>query len=83
MNTAVALMITGTVGISKSTTAAATGELLTRQGIPHAVIDTDDIRRSWPTPPDDPSTPDSSCSTSLTSPATSGPPARTGWSWPG
>jgi adenylylsulfate kinase len=51
---ATALLISGTVGVGKSSTAEAIGQELTQQEVPHAVIDLDDIRRSWPVPPDDP-----------------------------
>ncbi|MFC0673385.1 adenylyl-sulfate kinase [Brachybacterium hainanense] len=48
------LLLTGTVGAGKTTTAFAIGELLQDRGIPHAVIDLDEIRRQWPHPPADP-----------------------------
>jgi adenylylsulfate kinase len=49
-----ALLITGTVGAGKTSVAAAAGEILAEAHIPHAVIDLDELGRSWPTPPDDP-----------------------------
>ncbi len=49
-----ALLITGTVGVGKTTTADAVGTLLAERGIPHAVVDLDAIRRAWPSPADDP-----------------------------
>ena len=49
-----ALLVTGTVGAGKSATAAMIGLLLQAGLVPHAVIDLDEIRRRWPTPPDDP-----------------------------
>ncbi|SDS57803.1 adenylyl-sulfate kinase [Actinoplanes derwentensis] len=49
-----ALLITGTVGAGKTTVAEAVGDLLTEQTVPHAVIDVDWLRRSWPSPPGDP-----------------------------
>lgn len=49
-----ALLITGTVGAGKTTTAAAIGDLLGEQGIPHAVLDLDWLRRAWPQPAADP-----------------------------
>ncbi|GIG34901.1 zeta toxin family protein [Cellulomonas pakistanensis] len=49
-----ALLLTGTVGAGKSTTAAHVGELLAGRGVPHAVVDLDELRRSWPAPPGDP-----------------------------
>ncbi|MFI5711399.1 adenylyl-sulfate kinase [Kribbella sp. NPDC051620] len=49
-----ALLITGTVGVGKTTTAWAIGEHLQELGIPHAVIDLDELRRGWPAPAGDP-----------------------------
>ncbi|WP_336205346.1 adenylyl-sulfate kinase [Nonomuraea sp. LPB2021202275-12-8] len=49
-----ALLITGTVGAGKTSTADAVGDLLADAGIPHAVLDLDWLRRSWPCPPGDP-----------------------------
>ena len=49
-----ALLITGTVGAGKTSVAAMVGDLLGRARVPHAVIDLDDLRRAWPSPPDDP-----------------------------
>ncbi|WP_431837305.1 adenylyl-sulfate kinase [Cellulomonas sp. Y8] len=49
-----ALLLTGTVGAGKSTTAHHVGELLAERGVPHAVVDLDELRRSWPAPPGDP-----------------------------
>lgn len=40
--------------MGKSTTAEAMGTRLTELGVAHAVLDLDEIRRAWPTPPDDP-----------------------------
>jgi adenylylsulfate kinase len=48
------LLITGPVGVGKSTTAEAVGHLLRATGHRHAVIDLDAIRQCWPPPPDDP-----------------------------
>lgn len=48
------LLITGTVGAGKTTTAEAMGDRLGEQGVPHAVVDLDWLSRSWPTPADDP-----------------------------
>jgi len=50
-----ALLITGTVGAAKTTTATAIGDVLGESGVSHAVVDLDWLRRSWPTPHDDPS----------------------------
>jgi adenylylsulfate kinase-like enzyme len=49
-----ALLITGTVGSGKTSTADALGDLLTGAGVRNAVIDLDWLCRSWPTPPGDP-----------------------------
>jgi len=49
-----ALLLTGTVGAGKTTVAEAVGDLLAERGAPHAVIDLDWLRRSWPAPPGDP-----------------------------
>ncbi len=51
---ATCLLLTGTVGAGKTATAYAVGELLQQLGTPHAVIDLDELRRSWPAPPEDP-----------------------------
>ncbi|MET8677084.1 hypothetical protein ABZW18_05655 [Streptomyces sp. NPDC004647] len=48
-----ALLISGTVGVGKTSVADAVGDLLTDREIPHAVIDLDWLRRCWPTPPND------------------------------
>ena len=48
-----ALLLTGTVGAGKSTTADRVADRLQVAGVPHAVIDLDEIRRSWPAPPGD------------------------------
>lgn len=44
------LLITGTVGVGKTTVAEAAGQLLAQRGVPHAVIDLDQIRLLWPSP---------------------------------
>ncbi len=49
-----ALLLTGTVGVGKTTTADAVGSRLRKLGVPHAVVDLDELRRCWPAPPDDP-----------------------------
>ncbi|HEY0216260.1 MAG TPA: hypothetical protein VGC57_07710 [Cellulomonas sp.] len=49
-----ALLLIGTVGVGKTTVADAVGDLLVAQRTPHAVIDLDELRRSWPRPTDDP-----------------------------
>jgi adenylylsulfate kinase len=48
------LFINGTVGVGKSTVASHLSHLLRSSGRPHAVIDLDDVRRSWPSPENDP-----------------------------
>jgi len=48
-----ALLITGTVGAGKTSTAEAAGALLAAAGTPHAVIDLDELGRLWPAPADD------------------------------
>jgi adenylylsulfate kinase len=49
-----ALLINGTVGSGKTSVADALGDLLAEAGVPHAFVDVDWLRRSWPCPPDDP-----------------------------
>lgn len=49
-----AILVTGPVGVGKTTTAIALSELLERAGIPHAMIDMDHLRWIRPTPSDDP-----------------------------
>ncbi|MBA8795168.1 hypothetical protein FHX74_002796 [Friedmanniella endophytica] len=49
-----ALVINGTVGVGKTTTADLVGDRWREAGIPGAVIDVDGLRRAWPAPPDDP-----------------------------
>lgn len=48
-----ALLINGTVGVGKTTVADAVGGLLAEAGTPHAVLDLDWLRQSWPAPPGD------------------------------
>ncbi|MCW1806613.1 adenylyl-sulfate kinase [Brachybacterium squillarum] len=48
-----ALLITGAVGVGKTTTADAVGDELEERGIPGAVLDVDTLRRAWPAPPGD------------------------------
>lgn len=47
------VLINGSVGTGKTTTAEALGEALQGLGIPGAVIDMDWLRRSWPAPAGD------------------------------
>lgn len=48
------VLIDGSVGTGKTTTAERLGDELERCGIPGAVIDVDWLRRSWPASPGDP-----------------------------
>lgn len=48
------VLINGSVGTGKTTTAERLGGQLERSGIAGAVVDVDWLRRSWPAPPDDP-----------------------------
>ena len=48
------VLINGSVGTGKSTTAEVLGDEVRRCGIPGAVIDVDWLRRSWPSPAGDP-----------------------------
>lgn len=49
-----ALLLIGTVGAGKTTTADAVGLLLEAASVPHAIIDLDEIRRMWPRSASDP-----------------------------
>jgi hypothetical protein len=48
-----ALLITGTVGVGKTTIADAVGDLLREANVPGAVVDIDWLRNAWPAPSDD------------------------------
>lgn len=48
------LLITGPVGVGKSTIAAQAATLLREADVPHALVDLDQIEQSWPVPADDP-----------------------------
>jgi hypothetical protein len=48
------LLITGPVGVGKSTTAEVAGDLLAAANIPHAVVDLDGLTMCYPPPTDDP-----------------------------
>lgn len=48
-----ALLLTGTVGVGKTTVAEALAALLAARGEPHAWIDLDALRTGWPPPPGD------------------------------
>jgi adenylylsulfate kinase len=49
-----ALLVTGTVGVGKTSVASVVGGLLSEARVPNAVIDLDALRHAWPAPPDDP-----------------------------
>lgn len=49
-----ALLLTGTVGVGKTTVAEAVGDLLRDAEVPNAVVDVDWLRAAWPPPPGDP-----------------------------
>lgn len=49
-----AVLLTGSVGAGKTSTAYALGEALGARGIPGAVIDLDNLAVAWPAPPGDP-----------------------------
>ena len=48
------LVVTGPVGVGKTTVAAAVSDLLDRAAVAHAMVDADHLRWCYPTPPDDP-----------------------------
>ncbi|MEO5710073.1 MAG: hypothetical protein ABIQ59_09645 [Nocardioidaceae bacterium] len=52
--TPAALLLTGTVGIGKTTVAEAVGDMLRDVAVPNAVVDVDWLRAAWPAPPGDP-----------------------------
>lgn len=43
-----ALLLTGTVGVGKTSVAAAAGDLLRERRVANAVVDLDELRRAWP-----------------------------------
>ena len=49
-----ALIISGPVGVGKSSTADTMSEILSKQDIAHAVVDMDYLRYAYPSPKDDP-----------------------------
>jgi adenylylsulfate kinase len=48
------LLITGPVGVGKTTVAEAIGDQLSKTGTPHAVVDLDWLSKCWPAPSSDP-----------------------------
>jgi hypothetical protein len=48
------LLVTGPVGVGKSSVAAAAAHLLREAGVPHALVDLAGIGAAWPVPDDDP-----------------------------
>ncbi|SDJ46248.1 hypothetical protein [Streptomyces indicus] len=49
-----ALLLTGTVGVGKTSVADELGDRLATAGVPHGVIDLDRLSQAWPAPADDP-----------------------------
>lgn len=47
------MLITGPVGVGKTTVAGEVSELLEQAGVPHAFVDVDSLRWSYPSPADD------------------------------
>ncbi len=47
------MLITGPVGVGKTTVAGEVSALLERAGVPHAFVDVDSLRWSYPSPPGD------------------------------
>ena len=48
------LIVTGPVGVGKTTLAEAVSEVLRERGVPHGWVDVDGLSRCYPIPPDDP-----------------------------
>lgn len=48
------LLVTGPVGVGKTTAAGEISSLLNAAGVPHAVVDMDALRWCYPSPPGDP-----------------------------
>lgn len=53
LNSYPVLVITGAVGVGKTTTAEALSDLLVEQGVAHTYVDMDALTATWPRPPDD------------------------------
>lgn len=47
------LVVTGPVGVGKTTVTLALGDLLAAAGLPHTLVDMDWLRSTWPAPRDD------------------------------
>lgn len=47
------VVVTGPIGVGKTTTVQAIGDLLAARGIAHTLVDMDWLRSSWPVPPGD------------------------------
>jgi adenylylsulfate kinase len=47
------MLVTGTVGSGKTTVMEAIGKLLVDRGVPHALVDLDQLRLLWPPPTGD------------------------------
>lgn len=54
MATVPVMIVTGPVGVGKTTVAAAVSDLLDRAAVPHAMVDADHLRWCYPSPPADP-----------------------------
>jgi predicted kinase len=48
------VVVTGPVGVGKTTVASAVGDELERRGMAHTVLDVDWLAHTWPAPADDP-----------------------------
>jgi putative protein kinase ArgK-like GTPase of G3E family len=48
------LIVTGPMGVGKSTVAEAVSDALRTAGVPHALVDLDAFTGCYPPPPDDP-----------------------------
>ncbi|MBC9713824.1 hypothetical protein H9Y04_14730 [Streptomyces sp. TRM66268-LWL] len=52
--TRAAVLLTGTVGVGKTSVADAVGDRLAEAGVPHGVVDLDRLCQVWPAPEGDP-----------------------------
>jgi hypothetical protein len=48
------LILSGTVGVGKTTVLGAVSDLLDQRGVPHLAVDVDALSYTWPRPADDP-----------------------------